>query len=137
MFRGLLSIGFAAFLLMIVLGLFKPTAANLDHAMWDVAMVGIVALLYSSVNGFNSIRHSTEESARVVYMGLILSFLPLLVAVYSIAVWQYSPARLSTFQIIAMVFGGLAAVVDVVLFSWLSFGQVRNVAMPEARLRRA
>ena len=133
MFRGLLSIVFAGFLLSIVLGIFKPNAATVDRAMWDVAIIGIAALLYSAVNGFNALRHSMGESSRVVYMGLILSFLPLLVAVYSIAVWQYSPARLSTFQIIAMVFGGLAAVVDVVLFSCLSFGQVRGLNDGEVR----
>ena len=136
MFRGLLSIVFAAFLLSIVLGFFKPNAATVDRAMWDVAIVGIAALLYSTVNGFNALRHSADEAPRVVYMGLILSFLPLLVAVYSIAVWQYSPNHLSTFQIIAMVFGGLSAIVDIVLFSWLSFGQVRNIGDGDGRHRR-
>ena len=135
MFRGLLSIAFAGFLLSIVLGFFKPGAATVDKAMWEVAIIGIAALLYSTVNGFNALRHNSSDSARTVYMGLILSFLPLLVAVYSIAVWQYSPAKLSTFQIIAMVFGGLAAIVDLVLFSWLSFGQARGVAVAEGRHR--
>ena len=122
MVRGLLSIAFAVFLLSIVFGVFKPTGGTMDRAMWDVAIVGIAALLYSAVNGMNAVRGSSSESPRGVYMGLLSSVLPLLVAVYSIAVWQYSPAKLSTFQIIAMVFGGIAAIVDIVLFSWLSFG---------------
>ena len=135
MFRGLLSIVFAAFLLTIVFGVFKPAGGSADRAMWDVALVGIAALVYSAINGLNAVRGSASQSPRAVYLGLLSSILPLLVAVYSIAVWQYSPTRLSTFQIIAMLFGGLAAIVDIVLFSWLSFGG-RDVLTAEAHHRR-
>ena len=134
MIRGLLSIIFAAFLLTIVFGVFKPNGETADRAMWDVAVVGIAALIYSAINGLNAVRGSSDTSPRAVYMGLLSSVLPLLVAVYSIAVWQYSPTKLSTFQIIAMLFGGLAAIVDIVLFSWLSFGG-HGVMSAEARHR--
>ena len=125
MFRAILSFAFAAFLFSIVKGFFVPKGVDVNLAMWDVAMVGVAALLYSSVNGFNAVRHSLSETPRVVYMGLVFSFLPLLVAVYALAVWQY--AQLSTFQVIAILFGAVAAIVDIVLFSWLSFGRVQAV----------
>ncbi len=126
MFRVILAIVFAGFLLAIVRGYLDPSATTADAAMWNVAFVGLAALLYSALNSFNALRHSIEQSSRVVYVGLLFSILPLLVAVYSIAVWQYSPQKLSTFQIIAMMFGGIAAIIDLGLFSWLSFGTVRR-----------
>jgi hypothetical protein len=134
MFRAILSVAYAAFLMWIVLGRFNPTALNAEQGMWNVALVGIAALLYSSLNSFNALRHSIGMPTRVVYFSLLVSFLPLLVAVYSVAVWQY--AGLSQFQIIAMIFGGLAAVIDLVLFSWLSFGHVRAAARAAARPAR-
>lgn len=126
MVRVLLSIVFAALLLSIVLGIFKPPGATPNDAMWDVAMVGFAALIYSSLNSFNALRHSMGQSSRLVYVSFLFSFLPLLVAVYSIAVWQYSPAKLTTFQIISMLFGGIASIMDLSLFSWLTFGSVRR-----------
>lgn len=127
MLRVLLSLMFAAFLLAIVLGNYTPDTASAAGAMWSVGIVGIAAIGYSSFNSFNALRHSIGQPPRLVYLGLLFSFLPLLVAAYSIAVWQYSPSRLTTFQIIAMLFGGLAAIVDLVLFSWLLFGQSRDI----------
>ena len=126
MIRVLLSLAFAAFLLLIVLGKYQPATGSPDAAMWSVGWVGVAALVYSSINSFNALRHSIGQPARLVYVGLLFSFLPLLVAAYSIAVWQYSPSKLTTFQIIAMLFGGVAAIIDLVLFSWLSFGHARN-----------
>ncbi len=126
MLRVLVSIVFALFLLMIVLGRYAPSPASPDAAMWAIGWVGIVALLYSAVNSFDALRHSLGQPTRLVYIGLLFSFLPLLVAAYSVAVWQYSPDKLSTFQIISMLFGGLSAVVDLTLFSWLTFGHARN-----------
>lgn len=126
MLRVALSILFAMLLLMIVLGRYAPNTATTTSAMWSVGLIGIAAIFYTALNSFNALRHSMGQPARLVYVGLLFSFLPLLVAAYSIAVWQYSPEKLTTFQIIAMVFGGLAALIDLVLFSWLLFGQSRN-----------
>jgi hypothetical protein len=117
---------FAAFLLMIVLGRYAPDTVTAISAMWSVCLVGLAAIAYSALNSFNALRHSMGHPPRLVYIGLLFSFLPLLVAAYSIAVWQYSPAKLTDFQIIAMIFGGLAAIIDLVLFSWLLFGQSRR-----------
>ncbi len=135
MLRILLSMIFAVLLLMIVLGKWQTDTATPTAAMWSVGWVGIAALLYSAINSFNALRHSLGQEPRLVYVGLLFSFLPLLVAAYSIAVWQYSPAKLTTFQIISMVFGGLAAFIDLILFSWLLFGHSRN-AFTEARKPR-
>lgn len=126
MLRVLLSILFAAFLLLIVLGRYTPDASTASSAMWSVCVVGVSAIVYSSLNSFNALRHSMGQPPRLVYMGLLFSFLPLMVAAYAIAVWQYSPNHLSTFQVIAMTFGGLAAIIDLMLFSWLLFGQTRQ-----------
>ena len=135
MLRVLLSIAFAIYLLMIVMGQYRPDTATAESAMWSVAVVGLLALVYSSINSFNAMRHSIGQPARLVYVGLLFSFLPLLVAAYSIAVWQYSPAKLTTFQIISMVFGGLAAVIDLMLFSWLMFGHARNAFKDDRKPR--
>lgn len=135
MLRVLLSIAFAVYLLMIVMGYYRPDTTTAEQAMWSVAFAGLAALVYSSINSFNAVRHSMGQPARLVYIGLLFSFLPLLVAAYSIAVWQYSPAKLTTFQIIAMVFGGVAALIDLVLFSWLTFGQVRNTSREDRKPR--
>lgn len=126
MLRVLLSMLFAAFLLLIVLGRYSPDIATSSSAMWSVGLVGVAAIVYSSLNSFNALRHSMGQPARLVYVGLLFSFLPLMVAAYAIAVWQYSPNQLTTFQVIAILFGGLAAVIDLVLFSWLLFGQSRQ-----------
>jgi hypothetical protein len=126
MLRVIVSIAFAGFLLMIVMGRYAPNPTSPESAMWAVGWVGIVALVYSAMNSFDALRHSLGRPTRLVYVGLLFSFLPLLVAAYSIAVWQYSPTKLSTFQIIAMMYGGLAAIVDLTLFSWLTFGYARN-----------
>jgi hypothetical protein len=126
MLRVLLSVMFAAFLLLIVLGRYAPDTVTANSAMWSVCLVGLAAIGYSALNSFNALRHSMGQPPRLVYVGLLFSFLPLLVAAYSIAVWQYSPAKLTDFQIIAMIFGGLAAIIDLVLFSWLLFGQSRQ-----------
>ena len=126
MFRAVLAVVFSVFLLAIVQGWHKSTGTTPDQAMWDVGLVGLGALLYSSVNGFNALRHSLSQEARTVYVGFLFSLLPLLVAVYSIAVWQYSPSKLTTFQIICMLFGGLSAALDLSLFTWLTFGSIRG-----------
>jgi drug/metabolite transporter (DMT)-like permease len=126
MLRVLLSMLFAAFLLMIVLGRYSPDVATSNSAMWSVALVGMSAIIYSSLNSFNALRHSMGHPPRLVYVGLLFSFLPLMVAAYAIAVWQYSPTHLSPFQLIAILFGGLAAIIDLGLFSWLLFGQARD-----------
>ena len=133
MVRAVLAIVFATFLFAVVHGWYKATGTTPDGTMWDIGIVGILALLYSSFNSFNALRFSTEQTGRVVYLGLLFSFLPLLVAVYSIAVYQYSPSKLNTFQIISMVFGGLAAIIDLTLFSWLTFGHVRSLAADRHR----
>jgi len=39
--------------------------------------------------------------------------LPLFVAAYAVAVWQYSPNKLSTYQTIAMILGGAAGAITV------------------------
>ncbi|MGE0629346.1 MAG: hypothetical protein AB7O43_16105 [Hyphomicrobiaceae bacterium] len=126
MLRGFLSVAFAAFLLLIVLGYWKAVGGTPERAMWDVALIGVISLLYLSFTGFSAVRHSIGKGARALYIGLVFSFLPLLVAVYSIAVWQYSPDGLTTFQVIAVLFGGLAALLDVMLFSWLSFRHLKG-----------
>lgn len=126
MLRVVLSVLFAAFLLLIVLGRYSPDTVSASSAMWSVGIVGLAAIVYSSLNSFNALRHSMGQPAKLVYIGLLFSFLPLLVAAYSIAVWQYSLSKLTTFQVIAMMFGGVAAMIDLVLFSWLLFGQSRN-----------
>ena len=126
MFRIVLSVLFSIFLFLIVRGYHNPAAATAYAAMWNVGIVGLAALLYSALNSFDALRHALGQSTRVLYTGLLFSFLPLLVAVYSIAVWQYSPTKLSTFQIISMLFGGLAALADILLFTWLSFGHIRG-----------
>ena len=135
MLRVVLSVLFAAFLLLIVLGRYSPDTVSASSAMWSVGIVGLAAIVYSSLNSFNALRHSMGQPAKLVYIGLLFSFLPLLVAAYSIAVWQYSPTKLTTFQIIAMVFGGVAALIDLILFSWLTFGQVRNSSKEDRRSR--
>lgn len=135
MLRVILSVLFAVFLLLIVLGRYSPDTVSASSAMWSVGIVGLAAIIYSSLNGFNALRHAEAQPAKVVYIGFLFSFLPLLVAAYSIAVWQYSPNHLSTFQVIAMMFGGVAALIDLVLFSWLLFGQSRNAF--EMNRRRA
>jgi hypothetical protein len=94
--------------------------------MWDVAIVGMLAILYSSLNSFNALRHSISQDARTAYVSFLFSFLPVLVSVYAIAVWQYAPVKISTFQIIALMFGGLAALLDFGLFTWLTFGNMRG-----------
>ena len=134
MLRILLSIAFAGLLMLIVLGYWRPDTETPLAAMWSVGWIGIAAILYSAVNSFNALRHSLGQTPRLVYVGLLFSFLPLLVAAYSIAVWQYSPAKLTTFQIIAMIFGGLAALIDLMLFSWLLFGNSRNAFGDTRRL---
>ena len=126
MVRVLLSIVFAALLFAVVRGMLSPPGATPNDAMWDVAMIGFAALAYSSLNSFNALRHSLGQSSRLVYVSFLFSFLPLLVVVYSIAVWQYSPTKLTTFQIISMLFGGIASIIDLSLFSWLTFGTVRR-----------
>ena len=133
MFRGFLSIAFAVLLLAIVLGYWTPANTTPDQAMWNVAAIGIVSLLYSSLTGFITVRHTTGQGARVVYTSLLFSFLPILIAVYAVAIWQYSPQGLNTFQLISMIFGGLAAILDILLFSWLSF---RHISGDVGRRRR-
>ena len=61
------------------------------------------------------------------------SFLPLLVVAYAVAVWQYSPNKLTTYQVITMILGGAATVVDVFLFSWLTFRNSRGLTLKERR----
>ena len=128
MFRGILSVAFAAFLLAIVTGYYRPDVSAADIAMRSIAVVGLIALLYSAFNSFDALRHSMGQSTRVVYLGLVFAFLPLLIVAYSVAVWQYSPAKLTTFQVISMMFGGVASLIDVIFFSWLTFWHTRSPA---------
>lgn len=136
MIRVVISVAFAAFMMMVVLGYHGANTSGPDAAMWSVGWVGMITLLYSAINSFNALRYSLGQPARLVYVGLLFSFLPLLVAVYSIAVWQYSPAKLTTFQIITMMLGGLAALVDLLFFSWLTFRQTRTVAVDDRKPKR-
>lgn len=137
MLRIAFSVAFALFMLLILFGKFNPNTTTAETAMWSVGWVGVVTLFYFAVNSFNALRFSLGQPARLVYVGLLFSFLPLLVAVYSIAVWQYSPAKLSTFQIIAMLFGGVAAIVDLLFFTWLTFGRAMKLARLDVGRARA
>jgi len=132
MFRGLLSAAFAAALLAVVLGRYAPQAATVEQAMWNVMTLGLVALGYTALQGINAIRQSANRE-QGVFLGLVLSFLPLLVVAYAVAVWQYSPNKLTTYQTIAMILGGAAAAVDVFLFSWLTFRTSRGLTLKERR----
>jgi hypothetical protein len=132
MLRALLSVTFAAALLAVVLGRYAPETASVDQGMWSVMAVGLVALGYTALQGINAIRQSTGRE-HGMFLGLVLSFLPLLVVAYAVAVWQYSPDKLTTYQVIAMVLGGAAAAVDVFLFSWLTFRTSRGLTLKERR----
>jgi hypothetical protein len=132
MFRGLLSATFSAALLVVVLGRYAPEAGTTEQAMWNVLTLGLVALGYTALQGINAIRQSAGRD-QGVFLGLVLSFLPLFVAAYAVAVWQYSPDKLTTYQTIAMILGGAAGVIDVFLFSWLTFRAARGVSLKERR----
>ncbi|HXF55804.1 MAG TPA: hypothetical protein VNK52_16945 [Hyphomicrobiaceae bacterium] len=132
MFRGLLSAAFAAALLAVVLGRYAPQAATVEQAMWNVMTLGLVALGYTALQGINAIRQSANRE-HGVFLGLVLSFLPLFVVAYAVAVWQYAPNQLTTYQTIAMILGGAAAAVDVFLFSWLTFRTSRGLTLRERR----
>jgi hypothetical protein len=88
--------------------------------------------MYTALQGINAIRQSASRE-HGVFLGLVLSFLPLFVAAYAVAVWQYSPNKLTTYQMIAMIFGGAAGVIDVFLFSWLTFRTARGITFKERR----
>lgn len=137
MIRIVFAVAFAFFMLMIVLGHYGANTSSVEAAMWSIGWVGVITLLYSAINSFNALRYSLGQPVRLVYVGLLFSFLPLLVAVYSIAVWQYSPNKLTTFQIVSMLFGGLAAIVDLVFFSWLTFGRAVKLAHIEQHRSKA
>jgi hypothetical protein len=132
MLRGLLSATFAAALLAVVLGRYAPEAGTVDQAMWNVTTLALVALGYTGLQGINAIRQSASRE-HGVFLGLVLSFLPLFVAAYAVAVWQYSPNKLTTYQTIAMILGGAAGAIDVFLFSWLTFRSSRGMTLKERR----
>ncbi len=96
-----------------------PNVQTVDEAMRHVSWVGIIALLYVALQARAVL---AQPRGGVVHslIEILVSLLPLFVIGYAFVDWLRGGNPLSVFQVIIMVQGTLATLIDVVVFTWFS-----------------
>jgi hypothetical protein len=96
-----------------------PNVQTVDEAMRHVSWVGIIALLYVALQA-RAVLAQPRGGVVHALIAILVSLLPLFVIGYAFVDWLRGGNPLSVFQVIVMVQGTLAVLIDVVVFTWVS-----------------
>lgn len=102
----------------------SPQLQTVDAAMWHVSWVGIIALLYVALQA-RAVLAQPRSGVMHAMIEILISLLPLFVVVYAFIDWVRGANPLSVFQVVVMVQGTLASLIDVVIFTWFSMSLSR------------
>jgi hypothetical protein len=102
----------------------SPQLQTVDAAMWHVSWVGIIALLYVALQA-RAVLAQPRSGVMHAMIEILISLLPLFVVVYAFIDWMRGTNPLSVFQVVVMVQGTLASLIDVVIFTWFSMSLSR------------
>jgi hypothetical protein len=113
------AIVFALFLWVVLWGWYQPPLVTPEAAMWQVFLVGFIALGYTA---FHALAAATQplSSETLPLIDVLVSLLPAGVIAYTAIEWLRGEISLSDYQKITMILGAVAAGTDTVVFTWFS-----------------
>jgi hypothetical protein len=110
-----------------------PQPATPEAAAWHIFIVALVVMIYLAIQATATLA-MTVGSERRILMDQLFSLLPLLVFGYALIDWGRGNLEMTIFQWMTLCLWGLAAGIDVVLFTWFSMRVMRR--SPEISLHR-
>jgi len=110
-----------------------PQPATPEAAAWHIFIVALAAMIYLAIQATATLAMPVGSERRIL-TDLLFSMLPLLVFGYALIDWGRGNLEMTIFQWMTLNLWGLAAAIDVVLFSWFSLRVMRR--SPEISLHR-
>lgn len=96
-----------------------PNVQTTDDAMQHVSWVGVLALVYVSLQA-RSVLAQPRRGVLHSMIGILVSLLPLFVVGFTMLDWLRGNHPLNVFQVIVMVQAALATLIDVVILNWFA-----------------
>lgn len=96
-----------------------PNVQTVDEAMRHVSWVGIIALVYVALQA-RAVLGQPRGGVVHALIAILVALLPLFVIGYAFVDWLRGGNPLSVFQVIVMVQGTLATLIDVIVLTWVS-----------------
>ncbi len=119
LFREGSALGFAALLWYALWGGYAPNLGTPEQAFRSALIIGMIALIYVGLQALAVASNPRRRATRYL-VDLLLSLIPLAVVGYAIALNISGYLPLTFYQKGIVWLGGLATVIDVVLFTWFN-----------------
>ena len=110
-----------------------PQPATPEAAAWHIFIVALAAMIYLAIQATATLAMPVGSERRIL-TDLLFSMLPLLVFGYALIDWGRGNLEMTIFQWMTLCLWGLAAGIDVVIFTWFSMRVMRR--SPEISLHR-
>jgi len=110
-----------------------PQPATPEAAAWHIFIVALAAMIYLAIQAAATLAMPIGSERRIL-TDLLFSLLPLLVFGYALIDWGRGNLEMTIFQWMTLCLWGLAAGIDVVIFTWFSMRVMRR--SPEISLHR-
>jgi hypothetical protein len=110
-----------------------PQPATPEAAAWHIFIVALAAMIYLAIQATATLAMPVGSERRIL-SDLLFSMLPLLVFGYALIDWGRGNLEMTIFQWMTLCLWGLAAGIDVVIFTWFSMRVMRR--SPEISLHR-
>ena len=110
-----------------------PQPATPEAAAWHIFIVALAAIIYLAIQATATLAMPVGSERRIL-TDLLFSMLPLLVFGYALIDWGRGNLEMTIFQWMTLCLWGLAAGIDVVIFTWFSVRVMRR--SPEISLHR-
>lgn len=102
----------------------SPELTSVDEAMWHVSRVGTISLAYVALQA-RAVLAQPRSGVTHAMLEILVSLLPLLILAYAFVEWARGLHPLTIFQVIVMVQGAFATLIDVVILTWFSISLSR------------
>ena len=110
-----------------------PQPATPEAAAWHIFIVALAVMIYLAIQATATLAMPVGSERRIL-SDLLFSMLPLLVFGYALIDWGRGNLEMTIFQWMTLCLWGLAAGIDVVIFTWFSMRVMRR--SPEISLHR-
>jgi len=110
-----------------------PQPATPEAAAWHIFIVAFAVMIYLAIQATATLAMPVGSERRIL-TDLLFSMLPLLVFGYALIDWGRGSLEMTIFQWMTLCLWGLAAGIDVVIFTWFSMRVMRR--SPEISLHR-
>ena len=110
-----------------------PQPATPEAAAWHIFIIALAAMIYLAIQATATLAMPVGSERRIL-TDLLFSMLPLLVFGYALIDWGRGNLEMTIFQWMTLCLWGLAAGIDVVIFTWFSMRVMRR--SPEISLHR-